>query len=489
MSEHREAEADYVIIGTGAGGATVARVLAEAGRSMILLEEGPKLDTAVRPRAVLDAMRTTFRDMGTFATHGTAPFPVLQGRLVGGSTAINSGIIWRMPEDVRATWRKEHGLDELVDQGLDTAFERIERELSISDTPGEVRGRNGELMHAAAQALGLPGKPIQRNVRECAGSARCLQGCPRGARQSMDVSYIPYATQRGAQLWPLARAERIDVTAGKAVGVRGQLLNADTRKPEGTFTARAKRGVILAAGVIHTPLFLLNLGLRGLVGQRFQAHPGVAVVGRFDEPVTMGFGGTQAYEVPMRERGYKIESLNMPPELLAARLPGAGAEWQERLAQMDRYGHWIAQIRMRAHGSVKRSPFGRPVLRFEPLAEDMVKVREAAATLVRMFFAVGAREVSHGVHGLPPFFTHPDQAKLLEDPAIPRAHFHLLASHLFGTACAGKDPRRSVVGPNLESHHVKGLFVMDASVFPTNMGVNPQHSVMGVVMRAAERLA
>jgi choline dehydrogenase-like flavoprotein len=92
------------------------------------------------------------------------------------------------------------------------------------------------------------------------------------------------------------------------------------------------------------------------------------------------------------------------------------------------------------------------------------------------------------VHGLPPFFTHPDQAKLLEDPNIPRHHFHLLASHLFGTACAGKDPRHSVVGPNLESHHVKSLYVMDASVFPTNMGVNPQHSVMGVVMRAAERL-
>ena len=488
MSEHREAEADYVIIGTGAGGATAARVLAEAGRSLILLEEGPKLDTAHRPRAVLDAMRTTFRDMGTFATSSTAPFPVLQGRLVGGSTAINSGIIWRMPDDVREVWRTEYGLGELVG-GLDGAFERIERELAIGDTPGEVRGRNGELMQQAAQALGLPGKPIQRNMRDCAGSARCLQGCPRAARQSMDVSYIPFATERGAQLWPLAKAARIDVSGGRAVGVRGELLDGDTRKPLGTFTARAKRGVILAAGVIHTPLFLLNLGLRGLVGQRFQAHPGLAVVGRFDEPVVMGVGGTQSYEVPMRERGFKIESLSMPPELLAARLPGAGAEWQERLAQMDRYAHWIAQVRMRAHGTIKRSMFGRPVLRYEPLPEDMAKVREAAATMVRMFFAAGAREVSHGVHGLPPLFTHPDQAKLLEDPSIPRSHFHLLASHLFGTACAGSDPRHSVVGPNLESHHVKGLYVMDASVFPTNMGVNPQHSVMGVVMRAAERLA
>jgi hypothetical protein len=274
------------------------------------------------------------------------------------------------------------------------------------------------------------------------------------------------------------------------VGVRGRFLNADTPKPEGSFVARAKKGVILSAGVIHTPVMLYKLGLRGLVGERFQAHPGIAVVGRFDESVTMGSGATQAYEIPQRERGFKIESLNMPPELLAARMPGVGAEWQERLANLDKYGHWIAQMRMKAHGRVRPGGLSRrPALKFVPLPEDMAKVRDAAATLVRLFFAAGAKEVSHGVHGLPPFFTSPDQAKLLEDSRIPQAHFHLLASHLFGTACAGKDPKRSVVGPNLESHEVKSLYVMDASVFPTNMGVNPQHSVMGVVFRAVSRLA
>jgi choline dehydrogenase-like flavoprotein len=490
LSEQRETEVDFVIVGTGAGGATAARVLSEAGHSILLLEEGAQLKTGERPRAVLDAMRQSFRDMGTMSTSTAPPMPVLQGRLVGGSTAINSAIIWRMPADVRQTWREQHGLAELVDdKGLDATFERIEKELYIADTPEAVRGRNGQLMAEAAAKLGLPGKPIQRNVKDCEGSARCLQGCRGGRRQSMDTSYIPFALERGAQLWPLSRVDRVETQGKRAVGVRGRLLDPDTRQPRGHFVARAKKGVILSAGVLHTPLLLWDLGLRGLVGERFQAHPGIAVVGRFDEPVVMGQGATQAYEVPMRERGFKIESLSMPPELLAARLPGAGKAWQERLAHLDQYAHWIAQMRMRAHGTVRPSPRGRPVLRFKPLPDDMIKVREAAATITRMFFAVGAKEVSHGVHGLPPFFTSPDQAKLLEDQRIPQSRFHLLASHLFGTACAGKDPRRSVVGPGLECHEVKGLYVMDASVFPTNMGVNPQHSVMGVVFRAAERLA
>jgi choline dehydrogenase-like flavoprotein len=490
MSECRETEVDYAIIGTGAGGATAARVLSEAGHSLVLLEEGPELAASERPRAVRDAMRLSFRDSGTMTTHGATPLPLLQGQLVGGSTAINSGIIWRMPEDVRRVWQDEHGLAELVEaKALDAIFERIERELSIAETPPSVRGKNAELMASAAEALGLPGRVIRRNVKDCAGSARCLQGCPREARQSMDVSYVPFAVRHGAQLWPLARVEHIVVHKGCAVGVRGRTLARETREPTGRFHVRAKRGVIVAAGAIHTPLLLWRAGLRGLVGRRFQAHPGSAVLGRFDEPVVQGFGATQAYEVPMRERGYKLETLAMPPELLAARMPGVGASWQQRLGELDHYAHWVTQVRMRAHGSVRPGLFGGPVVRYVPLAEDMARVRESVALLVRMFFAAGAREVSHGLHGLPPIFTHAEQAALIESATLTPANTHLLASHLFGTACAGADPSRSVVGANLETHGLARLYVMDASVFPTNMGVNPQHSIMAVVWRAAERLA
>jgi choline dehydrogenase-like flavoprotein len=143
---------------------------------------------------------------------------------------------------------------------------------------------------------------------------------------------------------------------------------------------------------------------------------------------------------------------------------------------------------MGAMGRVRPGWGGRPLVRYEPLATDMEKVRESLCLLVRMFFAAGAREVSHGVHGPDPIFTDPAQvAQLQQGPLDPR-RVHLLASHLFGTACAGADPGRSVVDPALECHALKGLYVMDASVFPTNMGVNPQHSIMALAWRAAARL-
>ncbi len=481
--------ADYVIVGTGAGGATAARVLSAAGLRVVMLEEGPTLRDDERERGLLDAMAQSTRDFGTISTSGSAPFPLLQGRCVGGSTAINSGIIWRMPDDVRDEWSTKFGLGELVDERAQRRiFEQLETELHVSEVDEAVRGGNARLMQRAAEALGLPGKPIRRNAKDCVGSARCLQGCPRGARQSMDVSYVPRSIEHGARLHALARATRVVIENGRATAVEGELLDRE-RKRNGRFRIQARRGVILSAGAIFTPLLLQKSGVGRLVGDRFQAHPGAAVVGRFPEPVRMGLGTTQAYEVPLHAQGLKLESLAMPPELLAMRLPGVGGDWQRRLHQLDYFAQWCAVARMRALGQVRHALLGGPSVRYEPLPEDVERIKHGVALLVRMMFAAGAVEVYPGVARLPEVFTRAEDAELILQAGVRRRDFHLMASHHFGTACAGADARTSVVAPNLQCHDVSRLFVMDASVFPTNLGVNPQHSIMAVVFRAAEWLA
>jgi len=483
-------ETDFVIIGTGAGGATAARVLAAAGHGVVMLEEGPQLRAGARPRELLDAMAQSVREMATQMTRGGHPIPLLQGKCVGGSTAINSGIIWRLPEDIRADWTTRFGLGDLLEpRALDDTFTRLEDELGVHETDAEMRGGNNERMARGAAALGLPGRVIHRNTKDCKGAGRCLQGCPNDARQSMDVSYIPRAIADGARLHVRCRARKLILERGRAVGVMGDVIGDDGRSSVGSFEVRARLGVIVAAGVLHTPVLLQRAGLRGMVGQRFQAHPGVAVVGEFDEPIGMSFGATQGYEVPMREERFKMEALALPPETLAARLPGAGAEWQERLAKLDHYAQWCAQIRMEAHGTVRRGFGDVPVVTYAPAPRDLERARTAVITVCKMMFAAGAREVYPGIARRPEVLRDVSELAAFEQGEVRPSDFHMMASHLFGTACAGADPRTSVVGPDLQSHAVSGLYVMDASVFPTNLGVNPQHSIMALVWRAAERLA
>jgi choline dehydrogenase-like flavoprotein len=203
----------------------------------------------------------------------------------------------------------------------------------------------------------------------------------------------------------------------------------------------------------------------------------------------MSFGATQAYEVPLRERGMKLESLALPPELLAARLPGAGEEWQRELRKLDYFAQFCTVIRMQARGRVRPSWLGGVKVTYEPLPQDVARLKEGVALLVRVMFAAGAVEVFPGVAGVPERMTRPEQADLVLSGDVRRADIHLMASHHFGTACASADPRRGVVGDDLQAHELPGLYVMDASVFPTNLGVNPQHSIMAVAWRGAERLA
>src|SRR5262249_49928716 len=147
-------------------------------------------------------LRQAVRGAGTTATSGSHPILLLQGSCVGGSTAVNSGIIWRLPEDVRKVWIEKYGLRELVDDSIQNAlFDRIEQELEVAETAEHVWGENNRLMARASEALGLPGKPTSRNAARCRGSSQCLLGCPSGARQSMDVSYIPHSIESGARLY------------------------------------------------------------------------------------------------------------------------------------------------------------------------------------------------------------------------------------------------------------------------------------------------
>ncbi len=483
-----EDTADFAIVGTGAGGATAARVLAAAGRSVVMIEEGAFLRPDERARGLTDAFAQSARDMATLATSSRAPFPLLQGRCVGGSTAINSGIVWRLPERVRGELAERYGLHGLLEAAaLDRIYARLEDELEVAPVSEETRGQNSVLMERGANALGLTGRPIVRNAKRCVGHARCLQGCPEGARQSMDVSFVPAAIRDGARLHTGLRATRIRFQNGRACAVEGDVLDADNRAID-RFRIVATHGVIVAAGAVWSPILLRASGLKRLVGDGFQAHPGVAVVAAFRDQVGMGFGVTQAYEVPLHEDRMKLESLSLPPELLAARLPGAGAEWQARLRHLDRYAQWCAIIRMQARGTVRNGPFGVRV-RYEPTREDMQRVQRGAALLVRMMFAAGAEEVYPGVAGVPEVLTRPEQAELILDPRHGRTDFHLMASHHFGTAAAGSDAARAVVGEDLQCHDAKGLYVMDASVLPENLGVNPQHTIMAVVYRAAEQLA
>jgi choline dehydrogenase-like flavoprotein len=478
---------DFVVIGTGAAGAVAAHRLVELGFSVAMVEEGPYVKTRDFGPDVLGAFRTLMRDGATQAIEGRSFIPLLQGRCVGGSTVVNSAIAWRLPDDVSDDWSARFGLRGVVDgASLAPHFDAVERDLDASDVKEESLGGNNREFIDALKKKGVAWHPMKRYAPQCAGSGRCLQGCPTGAKRGMNVSYVPWALRRGARLFCSCRVVRAEVNGDRATGVLA------TSKSGKRVQLRARRGVVVAASTIQTPNLLRRSGLRArALGRHFQAHPGIGVAGVFDRPIGMDFGTTQGAETAaFREsEGFKVETISMPPELLAARMPGAGVDLMQKLGEYPNIGVWGLQIRSEAEGVVKTGFGGRDKVVYSLTERDMQKARKALAFVASLMVEQGAREIWPGVFGLSPAMHTMDEARTLESGPLDSRAYGFIATHLFGAARMGADPSKSVVGLDFETHEAKGLYVVDSSIFPTNLGVNPQHTIMAVARLAATRIA
>jgi choline dehydrogenase-like flavoprotein len=277
----------------------------------------------------------------------------------------------------------------------------------------------------------------------------------------------------------------------RAVGVTGRFVHPETRAKGGPFTVRARHAVVIAGSATHSPVLLMRSGLKlpGL-GKFFRAHPGTGVFGVYDEPVDMNAGVTQGWaSLSFRESpGLKLETLAIPPELVAGRLAGGGVQLMERLLRYRHLAMWCHAVRAESAGTVSAPLFGsKPVVRYTLDRPDMERFREGMVLLAKQHFAAGAKSIIAGISGVPYELTADQVGQLEQAPLDPRAYIAIL-SHLFGGCVMGRDASTSVTDVRGRVHGTQGLAVADASVIPTNLGVNPQHTIMALAHVFAEDL-
>ncbi|MCK6549095.1 GMC family oxidoreductase [Myxococcota bacterium] len=482
-------ECDVAIVGSGPAGAAAARVLARRGARVVVLEEGPYVRPSDYPRDAFSAMALLYRDLGASLMMGPAPMPFVQGRALGGTSVVNGAISWRLPEDVHAEWISADPAlaDTLPWPRLVALFDALERDLGITPTDPAIAGRKNALMARGAEAVGVLHRPITRNVTGCRGLGRCLQGCPIGAKASMDRTFLRDAAHAGAELWSSVRVDAIELDPAKkrAVAVRGRAASGVT------VDVRAKRGVVLAASAVQSPALLLASGIdHGPTGEHFRAHPGVSMAARFPDAVHMWSGATQGHEViGYRAEGVKLEVLGYDLALAALRTKSVGRRLAHELGDLDHFAHFGAAIRAKSAGTVRPGRH-RARVRYALGRDDVAKLRRGVRLMGELMLAAGAEYVEPGVFGWHERVTDRAVMARFEDeaPWDPRA-YTAAVTHMFGTCRMGSDPARSVVRPDFRHHVIEGLWVADSSVFPSNTGVNPQTSILALATLAAESVA
>ncbi len=490
MKEIRE-KADVCVIGSGAGGAVCAKELQEAGLSVVVMEQGgdfsridPEEDLIQGSIRVLAKTRAFRGNVGM----GNPMVPIAWGSSVGGSTVLNTGTSWRVPQKVLRAWRDDHGLEVFTDDHISRLSERVEKFTSIGPVSDDIMGMSGKLMRKGVAALGWSGGPVRRNASGCRGCGSCVVGCPYDAKKAMHLSYIPRAIELGARLHKKTRAEKVLMRRQRVTGVEGIQVGEDGRKWKVTVEARV---VIVAGGAVPSAVLLLRNGIAnssGQVGMNLRLHPGAVVGALFDEDVECWKGVTQSYYCDefLRE-GIIILVGALPPPIGALIVPGTGAAHKGFMARYRGFTDAGALISDTSSGRVRA--VGHNALITYSLADtDVQRLKKGFSALVKIYFAAGARYVFPLVQGGAALESI-RQAEEFIEKHIARNSLLTASLHPMGTARMGRNPASSVVDMFLESHDVKGLFVCDASVFPTSIAVNPQESIMTLATHASEHIA
>jgi choline dehydrogenase-like flavoprotein len=474
-------ECDVVIVGSGAGGAVAAATLAEAGLDVLVLEAGRHYNRDSYPSDHLEAIAGLYRDAGLTIAEGRPPIPVPVARVVGGTTVINSGTCFRAPGPVLEDWKQRFGIGWADD--LDADFAEAESFLRVTQLDPERMGRNGQLAMEGAAAIGASGAPIFRNAGSCVQCSSCPFGCEIDAKRGMHVSYLPRAVAAGARIRAGVEAGRVIVEDGRAVGVECRARGALP------FTVRAKRAVVVAGGALGTPELLQRSGLGGRqVGRNLRIHPACWVGARYEEEVRGWDGVMQSFYVDEWERErILLEATFTPLAFGGAWLLGAGRGHQEAMLDFGHVGSIGVHLSDLSSGRIGLGSEGSLRASYELTREDARQLAFGIARAAEIHFAAGATEVYPNIARVG--VLKPGDLAQFEATSFKPAELRLEAFHPMGTARIAADPREGVCAADGSVHGTRDLYVADASLFPTSVGVNPMMTVIAFAKRVARGLA
>jgi choline dehydrogenase-like flavoprotein len=514
---------DVVVVGSGAGGATVAARLAEAGLQVALVEEGALAPTPALPvdgegdptqLPLNERVRLFYRHNGFTFTVGVPPIFTPMGCAVGGTTVINSGTCFRTPDFVLKRWQQVFGVRELEREALEPIFERIEQDLSIQPVPESVLGGNGQVLRRGAERLGVRHAPLNRPQRDCHGSGICAFVCPRNAKLDMRLTYLPRACAAGAVIYARCRAERIVMEGDRAVGVTAQIVNPPSPHPSppllrgeraqgvGGFNSlqptgqylhlRARHGVVMAAGTLYTPLLLKASGIRHPhLGRHLHLHPSLSLFAEMEEPVFGWRGVMQSYGVTeWIEQGTLIEA-TFPPLAMGYALHPLPF-WGERHQTLLQKGAFIAAVGIltadeASEGRVFALPSGHAAMRYRLHPADIQRIVTGMAKAARLLLTAGAQAVYTDVPGLERLETLDDIERLNQRRWHP-GYLNLSAYHPAGTCRMGELPSLCPADSFGRVRGMRNLWVADASLIPTPTVVNPQVTIMALAHRVADAI-
>src|SRR3954447_3551201 len=492
--------ADVVVVGSGSGGGVVAGELAKAGKDVVVLEAGGYYNEADFNQLELWAYEKLYRAGGVAQT-ANGSLVLMTGSNLGGGSTINWTNCLRTSDWVRDEWEHEHGLTGLAGPDYDTHLDAVWDRLQVNDDCSDFNGPT-QRMKDGCEKLGWDFRAITRNAdrdRYDADLAGLMGfGDVTGAKLGTLKTYLQDAADAGARFVVRCRVERVLVENGRAAGVEGTY--ADETGRVARVVVRAPQ-VVVAAGALDTPALLLRSGIGGpAAGDHLRLHPATAVLGFYDDQQKGWWGPPQAAlsmqyaDLDGSGYGYLIETSHASPGVSGSSVPWvSGRQHKEDMARGSLTAGLVLLVRDHDYGRVTIDAAGNPVHEYPFTdATDQRTFRHGLRQLCVLHEAAGATEIMTLHRKRLTWRRGEDLAAfgtLVHDaPLTPYEHATFSLHHM-GSARMGKDPATSVADPWGQLHDTPGVWIGDASAFPTASGTNPMLTTMALAHRTAEAMA
>jgi choline dehydrogenase-like flavoprotein len=493
-----ELSCDVCIVGSGAGGAVVAERLATAGKSVIVLEDGGFHASESFDMTERNMTSRLYQERGGRATTDLS-IAILQGRAVGGTTVINWTTCFRTPERVFEHWAEHHKVEGISHSALVPHWEALEKRLNVTKMALHQVNANNRKTWDGLEKLGWHKDLLSRNVKQCAHTGYCGLGCPIDAKQSMLVTFIPDAVRAGTDIYANAWVERVERDGRRCSKVVAKVRHPVTDLFTGHTLSVTAKVVVLAAGGINTPALLLRskVDANGCAGRRTFLHPALAGLGVHHDRIDPFVGSPQyVHSEELVDRGpdkmgMLLEGFPLTPGLLGALTPQFGKEknaLEALLPHISSTGvllHDGFDVHDPDEGArVSLKPSGMPRVDYKWSERFVEGLKTAALAIGRVQLAAGARQVvtPHAEYAR----TEGELRALLDAAKYGPNQIGIAVAHVMGGCAMGTDEKTSVVDSRTMRHHgFDNVFVIDGSVYPTSLTVNPQLSIYGLASWAS----
>lgn len=496
-------EADVVIVGTGSGGGTSAEMLSKAGLKVVLVEEGPLKSSDQFDMNEGAAFYDLYQEGGGRATKA-ASIGIVQGRSVGGGTTVNWCSSFRTPDQTLDYWQSEFGVEGLSPKDLAPYFDSTEERLFIKKWP-LAPNSNNEMIKVGCEKLEYHWDYIPRNIKGCWNLGYCGTGCPVDAKQSMLVSSIPAALDKGSSLIYRVSIERLNIKGEQVKGVIGEALAEDGLTRTGHSVTINAKHTVLSGGAINTPAILMRSNApdpHQRIGKRTFLHPVTVSLAHFDQQIDPFYGAPQSIfsdQFTWRDgasgaMGFKLEALPLLPGTFSTILGAHGNAALYAVENLANTQAMLGFLRDGFHeqsqgGTVELAEQNRPVLDY-PFSDYFSQgIRDSLTSIMEIQFAAGAKKVRPSHMNADWYSSFDEAKKALAKLDMSPGKVGLASAHAMGGCAMGKDESNSVTTSEGRFRLLENLSIFDGSLFPTSLGVNPQLTIFAVTAKLSQALA